>query len=181
MGRLAILTASTVRSAAALSHVLGDQVGATHATFPVPGATRVILVSGGIAITPASGDVEVPSLYVNVFKSADAPAAVADSSTLALAATVMAKGHRRLPFPAAGFFDQLGRAITAGSTSAYQEVPWATSVPRPTAVLDEFRGISFEFVGSESRELTLVLRASATWTPAAVDYRFDIRLGVEIF
>ena len=170
MGRIIQLTSTFSRPADNTAYAAGDEIS-NHATagsvvrptFNLSGFTRGLILAAGLDITPASGNLVITALDLNMllFKTADAPAAVGDNVTHPISGAVQRTAVGCFRFDDGAWRNPLG-AFTA-STSAYQEVPHTLSLPIATPALTHSFGAPFDFTGSPitSRELTACSRCSA--------------------
>lgn len=153
-------------------------------TFDLTGHTKGRILSAAIDVTPASGNLVITALDLDmyIFKTPDAPAAVGDNVTNPLTGLQQANSIGYWRFDDAGWVNQLG-ALTAG-TSGFQKVAAQVTVPlaTPSLQVQHVPGHLFDFTGQTlaQRELTVVLRALAAWNPTAVINTFGLTLEFDV-
>lgn len=179
-----------VRPADNTAYAAGDEISnsatagsVVRATFDLSGFTRGKIMSAAIDLTAASGNVVTTAsdFELLVFRTPDAPAAVGDNVTHPISAATRALAVAYFRFDDTGWTGPLGTA--AAGTSQHQAVlahlvqPLATNVPQAPW----YFGHIFDFTGQPlaQRELTVVLRAQAAWTPTGVANTFGIELDFE--
>lgn len=168
----------------------GDEVS-NHATagsvvravFDFGGFTRGKIYNAAIDLTAASGNVVTTAsdFELLLFRTPDAPAAVGDNVTNPISAEVRAKAIARFRFDDTAWTGPLG--TVAAATSQFQEVMPTAVQPLATNVLEypiDFFPFTFEGQTLAQRELTVVLRALAAWTPTGVINTFGITLDVDV-
>ena len=173
------------------AYAAGDEISSSQTagsvvrpTFDLSGFTRGKILAATMDLTAASSNVVTTAsdMEMLVFKTPDAPAAVGDNVTHPIAAATRALAVARYRFDDTGWTGPLGTA--AAGTSQFQAVTPTLVQPLATNVLDYPwpPGFSFNFEGQTlaQRELTVVLRALAAWTPLAVNNTIGITLTFEV-
>lgn len=191
MGRIITLDSTFVMAEpAAGAYAAGDEISndttagdVVRPTFNLAGFTRGRVLQASMDITPASGNLVITALNLDllIFKTVDVPAAVGDQVTFPITGAQRRKCVARFLFDDGGWQNPLG-AYTAG-TSGYQVVSVGNPVPLGTPTLyDTYSHAGhFDFTGDleSARTLTAALQVLAAWTPGAVVNTFGIRLVVE--
>ena len=179
------------RPADATAYAAGDEISnhapagsVVRATMDLSGFTRGKIMAAGIDLTAASSNVVTTAsdFELLVFRTPDAPAAVGDNVTHPISAATRALAIGAFRFDDTGWTGPLG--TVAAGTSQHQAVLAHLVQPLATNVLQApfYPGHTFDFTGQTlaQRELTLVLRALAAWTPLAVINTFGITLTFEL-
>lgn len=188
MGKILRLRSTIARPAVATAYAAGDEVSnhatagsVVRATFNLAGFTDIRLLSCEVDLTAASADVvtTAANFEILLFRTAEAPAAVGDNVTHPITAVQRASSVGDFVFDDTGWTGPLG-TIAAG-TSQYQAVTAHYVQPTATPVLHfpSDGGYPFSFDGVSAKTLTVVLRATAAWTPGAVINTFGITLNIE--
>jgi len=154
-----------------------------RATFNFEGFTRGKIYGAAIDLTATSGNVVTAAsdLELLLFRTPDAPAAVGDNVTHPIAAATRALAVARFRFDDTGWTGPLGTA--AAGTSQFQEVMPTAVQPLAANVLEYplgFHTFAFDGLTLAQRELTVVLRTLAAWTPTGVINTFGITLDVDL-
>ena len=185
------MRSTIARPADITAYAAGDEVSnhatagsVVRATFDLSGFTRGKIYAAEIDLSAASGNVVTTAsdFELLLFKTADAPAAVGDNVTHPIAAATRALAVAAFRFDDTGWTGPLG--TVAAGTSQCQAVGAHVVQPLATNVLQAMwpAGFFFDFTGQaiDERELTVVLRALAAWTPGAVINTFGITLDLEL-
>lgn len=173
------------------AYAAGDEISnhatagsVVRATFDFTGFTRGRIIAAAIDLTAASGDVVTTASDIEMllFRTPDAPAAVGDNVTHPIGASTRCKALGAFRFDDTGWSGPLGTA--AAGTSQFQHVIATVVQPLATNVLQSphHNGFFLDFTGQTlaQRELTVVLRALAAWTPTGVINTFGITLDVDL-
>ncbi len=180
--------ATLIRPTDVTAYAAGDEISnhatagsVVRATINLAGFRSGRIMAAGLDILAASGNVVTTAMDVEmqVYKTADAPAAVGDNVTHPFAGSVRALAVGSFRFDDTGWTGPLG-TIAAG-TSQEQRVLAHLVQPLATNVLQTPwpNGFPFRFTDDEAKTLTLVLRALAAWTPGAVVQTLGITLDIE--
>ena len=190
MGKLFRIRSTTTRPADATAYAAGDEVSnhatagsVVRATFGFDGYTRGKITACEVDLSAASGNVVTTAgdFELLLFKTPDAPSAVGDNVTHPIAADVRCKAVARFRLDDTGWTGPLG--TVAAGTSQVQAVMPTLVQPLATNVLEypvAFFPFSFEGQTLAQRELTLVIRALAAWTPLGVINTLGVTLDVEM-
>jgi hypothetical protein len=181
MSRVIRVTSSFTRPAVVTQYTAGDEVS-SHATagsvvlptFDLSGWQRARVLRAAMGIVPGSSNLVITAcdLALLIFRTADAPAAVGDNTTLPIASSYRLKAAK-FAFVNTAWTNPLG-ALTA-STSGFQEVLPAVAVSGAGNAFDLASGSV-----SSVRTLTGVVQATAAWNPGNVAQAFSIALDVEV-
>lgn len=155
-----------------------------RATFDLSGFTRGKIYAAEIDLTAASSNVVTTAadFEVLIFRTPEAPAAVGDNVTHPIPAATRALAVAQFRFDDTGWTGPLG-TVAAGTSQAqavgaHYVQPIASPVlqsPWPSGFFFDFTGLTLA-----QRELTVVLRALAAWTPLGVANTFGITLDLEV-
>ena len=190
MGKLFRMRSTIARPADATAYAAGDEVSnsatagsVVRAVYNLDGYTRGKITACAVDLTADSGNVVTTAsdLELLVFRTPDAPAAVGDNVTHPIAAATRAKAVARFRLDDAGWTGPLG--TVAAGTSQIQAVMPTLVQPLATNVLEypvDFFPFSFEGQTLAQRELTLVIRALAAWTPTGIVNTFGVTLDLEV-
>lgn len=188
MQKVIRLRSTIARPADATAYAAGDEVSnsatagsVVRATFNLAGFRSGRIFAAGLDITAASSNVVTTAadFELLIFRTGDVPAAVGDNVTHPIAAATKALAIGAFRFDDTGYTGPLG--TVAAGTSQIQNVmatlvqPLATNVPQYPWP----KGYPFEFLDSDTRTFTAVLRALAAWTPLGVVNTFGITLDIE--
>ena len=190
MGKLFRMRSTIARPADATAYAAGDEVS-NHATagsvvravFNLDGYTRGKITACEVDLTAASGNVVTTAsdLELLVFRTPDAPSAVGDNVTHPIAAATRCLAVARFRLDDTGWTGPLG-TVAAGTSQVQAVVPTLVQ-PLATNVLEypvAFFPFSFEGQTLAQRELTLVIRALAAWTPGAVINTLGVTLDLDV-
>ena len=188
MGKLVRLRSTIARPADATAYAAGDEISnsatagsVVRATFDLSGFTNIKLLSCEMDLTAASGNVVTTAgnFEVVLFRTAEVPAAVGDNVTNPITAAQRAIAVGDFVFDDTGWVGPLGTA--AAGTSQHQAVTAHYVQPTATPVLHfpSDGGYPFSFDGVNAETLTMVLRATAAWTPTGIINTFGVTLNVE--
>ena len=190
MGKLFRMRSTIARPADATAYAAGDEVSnsatagsVVRAVYNLDGYTRGKITACEVDLTPASGNAVTTAsdFELLLFKTPDAPAAVGDNVTHPIAAATRALAIARFRLDDAGWTGPLG--TVAAGTSQIQAVMPTLVQPLATNVLEypvDFFPFSFEGQTLAQRELTLVIRALAAWTPTGIVNTFGVTLDLEV-
>ena len=184
------MRSTIARPADNTAYAAGDEISnhatagsVARATYDLSGFTRGRILAAELDLTAASGNVVTTASDIEalLFKTPDAPAAVGDNVTHPIAAATRALAVARFRFDDTGWTGPLG--TVAAGTSQVQAV-MATLVQPLASNVAEYPwpvGFPFDFTGQTlaQRELTLVLRALAAWTPTGIINTFGLTLDIE--
>ena len=188
MGILRIRKTQT--SVGAVAYTAGDEVSnsatvgsVVRATYDLSGFTRGKVLACGVDLTPASADAVTTAadFELLLFRTPDAPAAVGDNAAHPIAAAVAALAVARFRLDDTGWTGPLG-TVAAGASQIQRVMPTRVQ-PLAANVLEypvPFFPFSFEGLTLAQRELTLVIRALAAWTPVNVVNTFGVTLDLEM-
>ncbi len=196
MGRIINIDGTFANPASAGAYAAGDEISnsvtqgsVVRTTFDLNGFNRGKILQAAMDVTPASGNfvIVAANFELLIFKTVDVPTAVGDNVTHPITGPQRRKACGMFLFDDGGWYNQLG-AFTAG-TSGYQVIQAGGQVPLATPTLFstyehascfDFTGDKMQLtVGGTERQLTMVLRALAAWTPTAVINTFNIRLTID--
>ncbi len=191
MGRYTRMRSTIARPADATAYAAGDEISnsatagsVARATFNLDGFTRGRILACEIDLTAASSNVVTTAsdFEILIFRTPDAPAAIGDNVTHPIDAATRAKAVAQFRFDDTGWTGPLG--TVAAGTSQIQAVGAHYVTPLATPGLQTLfpEGFYFDFTGQTlaQRELTVVLRALAAWTPLAVVNTFGISLDLDL-
>jgi len=189
-GKILRLRTAVIRPADNTAYQAGDEVSnhatagsVVRATFNLAGFRRGRIIEAAIDITAASSNVVTTALDLEllVFRTYEAPAAVGDNVTNPLTAVERAKALAYFRFDDSGWTGPLG--TVAAGTSQFQSVAAHVVQPLATPVLQypAPRGaiFSLEDMGSNTPQLTAIVRALAAWTPTGIANTLGITLDIE--
>lgn len=188
MSKIIRLRTSFARPADNTAYAAGDEVSnhatagsVVRATLNLAGFRSGRIFAAGIDLTAASGNVVTTAadFELLVYKTGDVPAAVGDNVTHPLTAVQRATAIGAFRFDDTGWTGPLG--TVAAGTSQEQKVMAHLVQPLASNVLQYPwpMGHAFEFLDSDTRTFTLVLRALAAWTPTNVVNTFGITFDIE--
>lgn len=190
MNKLFRLRSTIARPADNTAYQAGDEVSnsataasVARATFDLKGFRRGRINGAAIDLTAASSNVVTTAsdFELLLFRTFEAPAAVGDNVTNPISAATRALAVGYFRFDDTGWTGPLG--TVAAGTSQFQGVGAHTVQPLATPVLQypAPRGavFSLEDIGSNTPQLTAVLRALAAWTPTGIINTFGITLDIE--
>jgi hypothetical protein len=189
MGKL-LRMRSTTTSVGAVAYAAGDEIAnsatagsVVRCTFDLSGFTRGRILAAELDLTPASGNAVTTAADFEalIFRTPDAPAAVGDNVTMPIAAATRVLAVGRFRFDDTGYTGPLG--TVAAGTSQVQAVMPTLVQPLATNVLEyPVAQFVFSFEGQKytQRELTVVWRALAAWTPVNVVNTFGLTLDLDL-
>lgn len=185
------MRSTIARPADNTAYAAGDEVSnsatagsVVRATFDLSGFSRGRILAAEIDLTAASGNVVTTAsdFELLLFRTPEAPAAVGDNVTHPIPAATRALAVGVFRFDDTGWTGPLG--TVAAGTSQCQAVGAHYVQPTATPTLQVLfpAGYVFDFGGLTlaQRELTVVLRALAAWTPLGVANTFGITLDLEV-
>jgi hypothetical protein len=189
MVKMVSLRSTFSRPADATQYAAGDEVSnhatagsVVRATFDLTGFSQGQIMSAGIDITPASSNVVITALDLELmlFLTKDVPAAVGDNVTHPITGPQRITAIGIFRFDDGAWTNQLG-AVTA-STSAAQQAMAHLVQPLASPVLQApfYPGHHFQFDGVANKQLTAVLRTLAAWNPTAVVNTIGISLDLHV-
>jgi hypothetical protein len=182
------IRATIARPADNTAYAAGDEIS-NHATagsvvraeFNLSGFTRGKIYSAEVDLTAASGNVVTTAgdFEILLFRYADAPGAVGDNVTNPIAANIRSLAVAQFRLDDTGWTGPLG--TVAAGTSQSQSVMAHLVQPLATPVLQApyYPGFFFDFTGSTTRSLVMVIRAVGAWTPTGVVNTFGVTLDLE--
>jgi hypothetical protein len=177
VGKIIRLHKSLTRASSATQYTAGDQVCAAAFDFALPeGMSQGRILSLGLDIIPASGNLVITALdgFMWMWKSADAPAAVADNAALSLTGGQMTDNVARFAFSNGAWINPLG-ALTA-STAGHQHMTPASHGVAGAPFSFDNDGLAF----NAARTLNGLIQITAAWNPGAVANVFHAHLDIEI-
>lgn len=181
---------STTTSVGAVAYTAGDEVSnsatagsVVRATWDLSGFSQARIRACEVDLTPASGNAVTTAADFELlfFRTPEVPAAVGDNVTNPIAAATRALAVARFRLDDTGWTGPLG--TVAAGTSQIQAVMPTLVQPLASNVLEyPVPDFVFGFHGltNSQRELSLVIRALAAWTPVNVVNTFGITLDLEV-